>query len=112
MKETGLVVGFIGKCPVKGCRTLAKVNIPGVGKTITKGYRHQYQAKVISAAFHPWQLFLHCVEHRRDLNFKRIEGTYNPQKSCDARCMNATGPNCECSCGGANHGGKYLIQVI
>lgn len=23
---------------------------------------------------------------------------------CDARCMNATGHNCECSCGGANHG--------
>ena len=23
---------------------------------------------------------------------------------CDARCMNAKGHNCECSCGGANHG--------
>lgn len=23
---------------------------------------------------------------------------------CDSRCMNATGNNCECSCGGANHG--------
>ena len=23
---------------------------------------------------------------------------------CDARCLNATGQNCECSCGGANHG--------
>lgn len=23
---------------------------------------------------------------------------------CDARCMNARGHNCECSCGGANHG--------
>jgi hypothetical protein len=23
---------------------------------------------------------------------------------CDARCMNATGGNCECSCGGKNHG--------
>lgn len=23
---------------------------------------------------------------------------------CDARCMFATGPDCECSCGGANHG--------
>jgi len=23
---------------------------------------------------------------------------------CDARCMNARGHNCECSCGGVNHG--------
>lgn len=23
---------------------------------------------------------------------------------CDARCMNAKGHNCECSCGGKNHG--------
>lgn len=23
---------------------------------------------------------------------------------CDARCMNATGHDCECSCGGKNHG--------
>lgn len=23
---------------------------------------------------------------------------------CDARCMNATGHDCECSCGGRNHG--------
>jgi hypothetical protein len=31
----------------------------------------------------------------------------NPSKhACDARCMNATGRtmNCECSCGGKNHG--------
>jgi hypothetical protein len=23
---------------------------------------------------------------------------------CDARCINATGKNCECACGGSNHG--------
>ena len=26
---------------------------------------------------------------------------------CDARCYNATGPNCTCICGGANHGAGY-----
>lgn len=24
--------------------------------------------------------------------------------NCDSRCINATGPDCDCSCGGANHG--------
>ena len=28
---------------------------------------------------------------------------------CDARCMGATGPNCECSCGGKNHGAAHAV---
>lgn len=36
----------------------------------------------------------------RVINFKS-----NPSlHKCDARCQNAKGGNCECSCGGANHG--------
>jgi len=27
---------------------------------------------------------------------------------CDSRCTGATGSNCECSCGGANHGSAHL----
>ncbi len=33
-----------------------------------------------------------------------IRGHYNAAIKCDGRCMGATGHNCECSCGGANHG--------
>jgi len=29
---------------------------------------------------------------------------------CDARCMNAFGPDCECSCGGANHGAGFDVE--
>lgn len=39
----------------------------------------------------------------------------NPSRhECDARCMNATGRtmNCECSCGGANHGkGRFMCEA-
>jgi hypothetical protein len=36
---------------------------------------------------------------------RRIEYKSNPSlHKCDARCLNATGHNCECSCGGKNHG--------
>lgn len=31
------------------------------------------------------------------------------QHVCDARCMCATGHDCECSCGGKNHGKAWLI---
>jgi hypothetical protein len=38
------------------------------------------------------------------LKIDRIKGTYAPDHRCDARCTGATGHNCECSCGGKNHG--------
>ncbi len=38
---------------------------------------------------------------------RRIEGRYNPTKACDGRCMSAKGPQCECSCGGKNHGANW-----
>ena len=31
---------------------------------------------------------------------------------CDNRCTSATGPNCECACGGANHGSGCITEVI
>jgi len=37
----------------------------------------------------------------------RIAGTHNPEVACNARCMGATGPSCDCSCGGRNHGARY-----
>ena len=30
---------------------------------------------------------------------------------CDGRCTNATGPSCDCQCGGANHGSGVLVPV-
>lgn len=31
--------------------------------------------------------------------------------ACDARCTNATGPSCDCSCGGANHGTHRVVAI-
>lgn len=36
-----------------------------------------------------------------------VKGVHVPDKTCDARCMNAVGPSCSCSCGGENHGGGH-----
>lgn len=38
-----------------------------------------------------------------------VHGVLNEKHICDARCLNATGRDCSCSCGGANHGAKYLF---
>lgn len=31
---------------------------------------------------------------------------------CDERCTHARGPNCDCSCGGKNHGTHAVVEVV
>lgn len=40
---------------------------------------------------------------------RRVVGTHNPKRECDARCTNARGPSCSCSCRGENHGGGGVV---
>jgi hypothetical protein len=43
---------------------------------------------------------------RVEIDFRKIQGTYNPRIKCGFKCQTATGPVCECSCNGAHHGGR------
>jgi len=36
-----------------------------------------------------------------------VQGFISEHK-CGAKCLSSIGPNCECSCGGANHGTNWL----
>ena len=31
---------------------------------------------------------------------------------CDGRCTHATGPSCDCKCGGKNHGSHLVVEVV
>jgi hypothetical protein len=44
---------------------------------------------------------------------RSIQRKNNPSMhKCDARCLNATGFLCECSCGGKNHGaGNFMCEA-
>ena len=44
----------------------------------------------------------------RDVYPETVNGTMNPDVKCSARCQDATGPSCECSCGGENHGAGHV----
>lgn len=52
---------------------------------------------------------LPCPECDRSLQWDEISGKVVEDHPCDARCMGARGPDCECSCGGANHGCAFQI---
>lgn len=40
----------------------------------------------------------------------RVKGRVTDH-ACNATCLNATGPNCDCSCGGKNHGAGVAIRT-
>lgn len=56
----------------------------------------------------PWNgtLQASCFCGKGSLIGKRVVGTHS-EKLCGAKCLGATGPSCDCSCGGKNHGGAH-----
>lgn len=48
-----------------------------------------------------------CETHGKIMKLVIVNGTLVEDKACDRRCTTATGPDCECSCAGANHGAAY-----
>jgi hypothetical protein len=45
-----------------------------------------------------------CKGCGRMMSFGVLKAFLRPKHKCDARCTSARGHNCECSCGGVNHG--------
>jgi hypothetical protein len=52
-----------------------------------------------------------CPTCRTPTAGQPIRGTHNAARRCDDRCMYAKGPDCVCSCGGANHGKGYALSL-
>jgi hypothetical protein len=50
------------------------------------------------------ELWVPCRGCGRLRTAKIVRGVYNPNKKCNAKCIFAMGHNCECACGGKNHG--------
>lgn len=42
----------------------------------------------------------------------RLVAAHGEASPCDWRCTNATGPSCDCSCGGSNHGSQKLVSFV
>ena len=48
-----------------------------------------------------------CGGCQRPTRGATIRGQFSAAHRCDSRCIYAKGPDCECSCGGANHGAGH-----
>lgn len=109
----------IAKCKTKGC-TIRRVTF-----TIETTHRAYDGRPVTSQAVrigegHPIHirdryalesvLYRHagtCPTCGNSATVKPIRGVHVEDKACGPRCMGATGPSCDCSCAGQNHGAKF-----
>lgn len=71
---------------------------PGVVGKRFDGYA-KLVAPVLGVAVVKWSEDV-CLPVTRIIHYSKRPSLHK----CDARCMNAKGHNCECSCGGKNHG--------
>lgn len=78
---------WIGRCPA--CKAVVKIE-----ESDPRYGWHIAHRRVSSCG---------CTPLGTNVVVKMVTGTVSDRK-CDARCQSAKGPNCECSCGGENHG--------
>ena len=120
--QTNFIAYWIGRCPAKGCRSILHLDIPMIRETWTETHHNHAIGQsrevtkrceyAVRRGFFPYQLGLACAAHRKELRFTPVNGRYVEGHVCDGRCMNAIGPNCECSCGGANHGRGHHTELV
>lgn len=112
-------VRYIGRCTRKGCTTVVSALIPVI-TTIstyalpTGGGGSTRTASTFDFTDAPgWLRFPgggvvapdRCGHGRMKVD--AVRGIVTDHE-CDPRCEGATGPNCECACGGMNHGAAHV----
>lgn len=81
------VARFLGTCRRDDCRRVVAVEVE-------------------SRAIGTWG---ECPAGHGRVYLERVRGT-RTDAPCNSACMYARGPSCECGCGGANHGGGYVLR--
>lgn len=108
--DTNTTPPRLGRCKEKGCKhalfvsdEALIVNVDGFNEVKGDGRAYRVGNNGV---------FARCPDRHKFFPLKQIKGTYSKDHKCDARCMNAKGHECTCSCGGANHGRGYATEVV
>lgn len=117
-KELFRLEYYIGTCPYKKCQCRpVRITEKMIGRrqTVREGLFPTYEREITKWTpeqgqwWSPHSLGLTCVRHKISLSFRQVQGRISDRHICDSRCFYAKGHDCECSCGGANHGKGYAI---
>ncbi len=99
---------YLGKCKEDGCDYVIFATAEDV--------QHADNWNGVVAGTGVYQVgnygrFARCTNRHKVFPCKLVKGTYSKDHQCDARCLNAKGHTCTCSCGGANHGRGHVATV-
>lgn len=95
-------------CRCKLCKARFTTTVASHVKAFTshgltcQRFKDLMQLRLSESSRHTWDG--EADQLRWYFEHRQIDGRFNADVKCDGRCMGATGHNCECSCGGANHG--------
>lgn len=112
---------FIFKCKNKNCKTCPPKAVDVEFRRVVTG-TDRWGAKTRVTEYnlpgHGFTRYFIGTQHWHDLarcpncgsqrGSDEVIGTFSDKHACDARCLSAKGPKCECSCAGANHGSGWL----
>lgn len=105
----------LGRCKEKGCKHavfLADDSMAVHASTLNEVKADGRVYKVGNGSVGTISFLARCPDRHKVFALKQIKGTYSKDHKCDARCLNAKGHECTCSCGGANHGRGYATEVV
>lgn len=85
---------YIGRCPVKGCDCTLHIAIPMTRTRWQQPRRDAYGntwnewksdtfPQFLLRGWHPYQLEIHCVKHRRAFGWKAVNGRLSESHVCN-----------------------------
>lgn len=104
------IVRYNGKC--KRCGTRASILLAQLqpSKIVGQDVAVDEQGREYPFVDYRVKIAHECSAGQvRYITLAPVRGVYNPGKECNAKCMSAIGHDCECRCGGKNHGAGYSI---
>ncbi len=78
-------------------------------RKVQRGMRSEIRVDVrfVNEIGHSIDVSRNCRACGWQCGWTAVTGKTNPDHKCDARCTGATGHDCECACGGKNHGADH-----
>lgn len=80
---------------------------PSTGRTSSQTRKTWFKDGVDLNVWNGYMPSLTCETCGELMQSEAIRGVYSEAHKCGSRCTNAKGGDCECQCGGANHGKGY-----
>lgn len=95
---------YLAKCKACNCTTSTLATENDRGGFVDMGAMF-WDEKGESGVY--GNLVMRCRKCSKARRVVLVKGKFSAKHECNAKCLASTGPSCECSCGGKNHGANH-----